>query len=183
MEMNQEQNKEQMRERWIHRYVQALDRGDAESIEAVLEAALEDLELSEAIDNINLAYLEEVGVPAFSNAAQTVRELAQKHLASPAAQQERMAFVPTIGEVAAQLQVQRLVHPEDENINSRLLQNQRPIPLDLTTNNLLDLFAELGVHAGRRYVRAFKDTAIWLDMSRNHSQIKIAAREQNRRNR
>ena len=58
-------NNQQMREWWIHRYVQAFDRGDAEGIEAVLDAALSDPDLSAAIDEINLGYLEEAGIPVF----------------------------------------------------------------------------------------------------------------------
>jgi hypothetical protein len=172
-----------MREWWIHRYVQAFDRGDAEGIEAVLDAALSDPELSAAIDEINLTYLEEAGIPAFSKAAQTVADLAQKHLAGAAEQQERMASAPTVGEVAAQLQAQRLVYPEDEAINRRLLHSQRLRPLELTVRNLTALFAELGFEAGKRYVRAFKDAAIWLEISRSQSQLKLAAREENRRKR
>ena len=176
-------NNQQMREWWIHRYVQAFDRGDAEGIEAVLDAALRDPELSAAIDEINLEYLEEAGIPAFSNAARTVADLAQKHLAGLADQQERMTSAPTIGEVAAQLQAQRLVHPEDEAINRLLLHSPRLIPLELTVGNLTMLFAELGYEASKRYVRAFKDAAIWLGMSRSQSQIKLAAREEGHRKR
>jgi len=174
-------NKQQMREWLIHRYVQAFDHGDAEGIEAVLDAALRDPELSAAIDEINLAYLEEAEIPAFSNAAQTVADLAQKHLAGAAEQQERMASAPTVGEVAAQLQAQRLVHPADEAINRSLLQSQRPIPIELTGSNLTALLVELGFEASKRYVRVFKDTAIWLGISRSQSQIKLAAREEHRR--
>ena len=49
MKNTQEQ---QRREWWIHRYVQAFDRGDAAGLEAVLDAALSDPELSAAIDEI-----------------------------------------------------------------------------------------------------------------------------------
>jgi hypothetical protein len=182
MEMKSKNN-QQMREQWIHRYVQALDRGDAEGIAEALDAALSDPELSEAIDEINLTYLEEAGIPAFSNAAQTVADLAQKHLAGATEQQQRMASTPTIGEVAAQLQAQRLVHPDDDVLNSHLLQSQRPIPLEVTVRNLTALLAELGFEASKRYVRVFKDAAIWLDMSRSQSQIKLAARAQNHRKR
>jgi hypothetical protein len=182
MEM-QSKNNQQMREQWIHSYVQALDRGDAGGIEAALNAALSDPELSEAIDEVNLHYLEEAGISAFSMAAQTVANLAQKHLAGAAEQQERMASAPTVGEVAAQLQAQRLVYPEDEAINRCLIRSQRPIPLELTVRNLTALFAELGLEAGKRYVRAFKDAAIWLDISRSQSQLKLAAREANHRKR
>ena len=182
--MDMKNKYEQQRcEWWIHRYVQAFDRGDAEGLEAVLDAALSDPELSTAIDEINLAYLEEAGIPAFSKAVQKVTDLAQKHLAGAAEQQERRVSTPTVGEVAAQLQVQRLVHPEDEVINRSLLLSQRPIPLELTVSTLTALFAELGFEADKRYVRAFKVVAIWLDISQSQSQLKLAARKANRRKR
>lgn len=50
------------REKLIYQYVTALDEGDLDAIDPVLEAAREDPELEQAIAEINLAYLEEEGI-------------------------------------------------------------------------------------------------------------------------
>ena len=78
-------------------------------IEAVLDAALSDPDLSAAIDEINLAYLEEAGIPAFANAAQTVADLAQKHLAGAA---EQRVLPTSVRDMCGFLSLQCLqVHP------------------------------------------------------------------------
>lgn len=176
------QNKEQqLRQRWIDRYVRALDQGDADALEAVLDATLDDPELSAALDEIHQTYLEEAGIPTASDTAHTVARLAHQHLAAVAAQEERQAASPTVGEVAALLMAERQVAPQDEAVNRALLQIDRPLPLDLTVPTLATLFAEIGVRASRHYLRAFKDKALWLEMSRSENRLRLAAREQDRR--
>lgn len=47
------------RELAIHRYIQALERGDLDGVGEVLDAALHDPELDRIITEINLAYHQE----------------------------------------------------------------------------------------------------------------------------
>ncbi len=51
--------KNSQREKAIHRYIQALDKGDMDGVSEVLDAALSDSELERIITEINLAYHEE----------------------------------------------------------------------------------------------------------------------------
>lgn len=57
-----DQNENISRERLIYRYVQAMDQGNAEEIDAVLEAALDDPELDRMIGEIDLALQGEEGL-------------------------------------------------------------------------------------------------------------------------
>ena len=52
-------NKNYQREQAIHRYIQALDKGDMDGVAEVLDAALYDPELERIITEINLSYHEE----------------------------------------------------------------------------------------------------------------------------
>src|SRR4051794_12148728 len=70
------------RELAIYRYVTALDAGDLENLEMVLQAALTDLELADTIAQINLSYQEELVLAPPAEEAAFVRQLVRKHFQS-----------------------------------------------------------------------------------------------------
>jgi hypothetical protein len=171
-----------LREKMIHRYIQALDQGDIDSVAAVLEAALDDSELDRVIAEINLALQEEEQLTPTAADAQLVRDLLRKHLPSAFHMDEPDERPLTVGDVAARLQADRRVPPADQEANRRLLGSSVPLPTWLSAQAVSRLITELGVATSDRFLRAFRDTAIMLGMGHSHSQAQLgAAREERAR--
>ncbi len=71
-----------LRDRALHRYIAAMERGDADGVAAILEMALDDPELDRLISEVNEAYEEEEGLTPTARDAELVRDLLHKHFAS-----------------------------------------------------------------------------------------------------
>jgi DNA-binding phage protein len=167
------------REKLIYRYVTALDQGDIGEVAAVLEAALDDSELNQAIVEINMAYHEEEGLSQFAADANLVRELLRKHFLS-AFEEDTDEGPLTVGEVAARLQADRRISKIDQETNHLLLRSTIPVPTWLSISNVKKLAAELGVSASERFWDTFRDVAISLSMGRSHKQARLAAAREQR---
>ncbi len=166
------------REKAIYRYVEALDQGDADTVAAVLDLALNDLELDQAIAEVNLAIQEEEQLAPLAADAEIVRDLIRTHLRSTRESGEAEDQPLTVGEVAAQLKAERRVPFPDEGANNYLLTNSRPLPAQLSAQTIKRLATDLGVRASDRFWRVFRDTAIMLGMGRSQQAQLLAAREE-----
>jgi len=164
-----------LRERLIHRYIQALDQGDMEGVASVLEAAVNDPELDRLISEINLAYQEEEQLISTAADATFVRDLLRKHFVSAFVDDTPNKAPLTVGDVAARLKSDSRVPTADSEANQRLLGNAIPLPASLSVNAVKKLAADLGVKASEYFWRVFRDTAITLGMGRSHSQAQWAA--------
>lgn len=163
------------RERAIHRYVKALDRGDMDGVAAVLQAAMNDAELGRLISEVNLAYQdEELLIPA-SEDAELVRNLLGEHLVSAFETDEPEDKPLTVGVVAAQLEADRRVPQADREANRLLSGNTVELPEWLSRQEVEHLAKRLGVEASKRFWRVFRDTAITLQIRHSHSQAQLAA--------
>lgn len=169
------------RERAVDHYVEALDRGDADAIAAVLADALDDDELDRRIIEINLAYQDEGQLAPLSHDAGVVRQLAQHHLPSAFEANDRFSQPVTVGEVSSYLKEQRRVPFTDVETNELLLSNATPLPEWLSTQEVKKLAAELGISASARFWKVFRDTAITLCMGHSHQQARHAARDKRSR--
>lgn len=170
-----------IREKAIYRYVEALDKAELETIAAVLNLAVDDPELSQAISEVNFAIQEEMQLTPLAADAEIVRMLIHKHLHSARAASEVKDLPLTIGEVAAKLKSERRVPFTDERANNLLLNSQQPLPALLSLEATRLLGRELGIKASDRYWRAFRDAAITLSMGRGRESHLLAAREQRER--
>ncbi len=169
-------------EKAIHRYVKALDEGDMAAIAEVLNAALDDPELEQAITDINLAYQEEEQITPIATDAEVIRNLLREHFPSAFEDMEEFDNQPlTVGEVAARLQVDRQVLPADQEVNRRLLKSLVPLPAWLSVQVIQQLATQLNVKASDRFWERFRDTAIALAMGRSHDQAQLAAAREERR--
>ncbi len=163
------------RDRAIHSYIRSLDQGDIDGIAAVIEAALNDPELDRLISEVNLAYQdEELLIPA-SEDAELVRSLLGEHLVSAFETDEPEDRPLTVGDVAAQLEADRRVPQADREANRLLLGNQVELPEWLSCQEVERLANRLGVEAGKRFWRVFRDTAITLQIKHSHSRAQLAA--------
>jgi hypothetical protein len=165
------------REKAIYRYVDALDRGELDALAEVVDLAIDDPELSQAIAEVNLALQQEMRLAPLSADAEIVRTLILEHLSTgELVQNEDLPL--TVGEVAAKLKSDRRVPFTEEKVNDRLLNSQQPLPALLSLEATKQIGRELGLEAGDRFWRAFRDTAITLSMGRGRESQLLAARRQ-----
>lgn len=172
-------DKQRLRDRHLYRYVQALDRADPDALANVLEAALDDPDLSTAIEEIHQAVLEEAEA-SIETAGQTVARLAEHHLGAAARQQNRQEASLTLGDVAAHLKAQRRVSAAATVANDRLIQNTHPLPLGLTVPMLRRLLAEQDIELDKVHLRALRDAALELSRISSATSYRLAARKENR---
>lgn len=171
-----------LREKLIYQYVTALDEGDLDAIAPVLEAAIEDPELEQAIAEINLAYQEEEGIAPAADDARLVRELLRKHLTSTRETPVETSKPLTVGDVASRLQDDPKLSPEDRHIVESLLDFTVELPASLGMPDVKKLGDELGIKASDRFWQAFRTKAIFMRMRRSHEKAQdqtqlAAARE------
>lgn len=167
-----------VREKAIYRYVEALDQGDADTVAAVLDLALNDPELDQAIAEVNLAIQDEEQLAPLAADAKIVRDLIHTHLRSALESREAEDQPLTVGEVAARLKAERRVPFPDEEANNYLLTNSRPLPAQLSAQTIKQMATDLGIRASDRFWRVFRDMAIMLGMGRSHKAQLLAAREE-----
>ena len=72
----------QARDQAIDRYMQALDQGDIDTVEAILNQAAYDPELDRLLHEVHIALYVEDGLDTFVTNAEQVRSLARQHLRS-----------------------------------------------------------------------------------------------------
>ncbi|WP_414620041.1 hypothetical protein [Calothrix sp. CCY 0018] len=179
------------REKAIHLYVQALDRGDMEVVAQILDAACDDPKLERIITEINSAYQEEEQLTPIATDAEIIRNLLRKHLYSAfeIIQEEEKPLIfedideeeksVTVGDVMKRLQQINRVPSADKEIISKLLYSSVPLPVKLSIQAVRQLAIELRINASERFLDIFRDTAITLSMGHSHSRARLAAaREQ-----
>jgi Zn-dependent peptidase ImmA (M78 family) len=171
----------QMRERAIHRYIVSLDKGDAEGVAAVLQAALDDPELDRLISEVDLAYQEEESLTPTSDDSRLVRRLAWEHFASAFEAEGAEAEPLKVKDVVARLEADRRLAPEDQAASQSLRNVEVPLPKRLGRREVNRLREGLGGEASDRFWRAFRDAAIMMELGRAGSLGQLAAREEARR--
>src|SRR6266511_2742759 len=97
----------------IDRYIQALDQGDIDTVEAILDQAASDPVLDRLIHEVNAALYVQDGLDTFVTDAEQVRTLARQHLQSAFANEAEIEAVIerplTVGDVVARLQADRQI--------------------------------------------------------------------------
>jgi hypothetical protein len=174
------------RERALFRYALALDRGDAATITAILEQAEEDAILEQMILDWHVAIAEDDDALIFAHDAELVQRLAEEHLVSG---EEGEAVEPTpltIKDVIARLhddpQIRSHLTVELEQLAALLVNNQTPLPDDLSLGALQQLLASQGIPLfSRPFLKVFRDTAIYLAMGHEQAVNLAAARRQQSR--
>jgi transposase-like protein len=176
----------QARDQAIDRYMQALDRGDIDTVEVILSQAAYDPELDRLLHEVNTALYVEDGLDIFVTNAEQVRSLARQHLQSAfvdEAEVEAMIDRPlTVGDVIARLQANRQIALPDQEASRQLLGSGVELPNELTTRTISELARRLGVAASEQFWRVFREAAIMLGLGHSQAQAHLAAaREQRRR--
>lgn len=175
----------QERDQAIDHYMQALDQGDIDTVEAILDQAAYDPELDRLLHEVNTALYVEDGLDTFVTNAERVRSLARQHLQSAFADAEVEAMIErplTVSDVVARLQANRQIAPLDQEASRQLLGSGVELPDEITTRTISELARCIGVAASEQFWRVFREAAIMLGLGHSHAQAHLAAaREQRRR--
>lgn len=167
------------REALIQRYARAVDAGDMETIDLVLQAAEGDPELDRLVSEVNQEVHDVAGLGRLAHDAAVVRALLRQHLPSGFAE-EQPATPVTVGEVAARLVADRSLPPADRETGRGLLGSSVTLPADLSRARVEQLAQALGAGLSERFWRRFRDAAIMLTMGQAQRQIQLAATRQAR---
>jgi hypothetical protein len=165
------------RQKAIQRYVTALDNGNLDDVLSILDEATQDPILDQMIIEVNQAIEQEEGLTTFANDAKLVRDIIQTYFDHPEIPEDERPL--TVGEVAAQMQVDRKVPVSDQEIHKRLLKVTTPLPDTLNVQAIRRLARLLKINASEKFWRVFRDTAIMLGIGRGQAQM-AAARKQKR---
>ncbi len=175
---------DEAREMAIDAYIQALDSGDFEKITAILDQAASDHELDRLIHEINAAFYAEEGFDSFSVDAAQVRALVHQHLQSAFIDETELEAEfdrpLTVKEVIARLESDRQIPDTDRNAGKKLRECHTELPAELTTRSIMNLAQALGVTASERFWRAFRDTALMLNLGNSQAQARLAAAREQR---
>ncbi len=167
-------------ERSIDRYIRALDSGDLDEIVTVLHIAEENNEMNQIIEEINLAYAEDMGLSSTSLESTQIRTLLQEHFPSAFGQPSENPPI-TVSEVAAHLVANRLVPPSDQESSLKFLNVHHALPDWLSQPEIRKLIQQFGYKVSDRFLKAFRDAAIQMSMARGEAQMAATRRKISRR--
>lgn len=169
------------RDRQVERYILALDRGDFDTVAAILAAAENDPDLDRLLVEVDGALHAEAQLTTQAEDERTVRTLLRKHLTSAFAEPE--TGPPTVGDVAARLQAdhaagRQLLLAGDLVANDQLLGNRTALAGRINARLVKQIAEDLGVDASLTYWECFRRAAVVLAMTRDTGAIHLAAARQ-----
>lgn len=155
--------------RWmINQYIHALDSGDLDNIEQILQTAQHDAELDRLIGKINEEYASELGLTPLAKTSLKVQEFLEKYFT-----QEEMAvdLQPlTVGDVAARMTGDQELPKAHRELGKSLINNPLVLPEWLSLQAVRQIGAKLKL-IDERFLRAFRDTALQMMMGRGQAQM------------
>jgi hypothetical protein len=169
------------REKVLYRYTNALERGDADALAAVLQEAEYDVTLEHMLVEAHEAYRLEMGVVAYMRDEELIRQLLQQYLPSGLTNSIEEVEIPplTVSDIVARLQseaaVTGSVQEEVASVIQKLRQDTTPLPQSLSLKSTRRLFIQLGVSVSDRFQKLFRETAIFLSMGREQGMAQLAA--------
>jgi hypothetical protein len=167
-----------IRHKAVQNYISALDNGNLDEIQLVIEQAVDDPILDQMLVEINQAVEQEEGLTVFAKDATLVSQLVNKHFDSNDGADEFNEQLLTVGEVAARMQADRNIPPSDQSAHKILLNLSTQLPEFLNIQAVRKLAVQLQVNASDKFWRVFRDTAIMMGIGRGQAQMS-AARKQN----
>jgi hypothetical protein len=174
--MMKQPNSRAFLERSIDAYIRALDSGDLDEIAAVLQVAEKDEELDKIIEEVNLAYAEEMELSSAHLESAQIRTLLQEHFPSAFGQFDENPPI-TVSEVAAHLVANRLVPSSDQESNLKLLSIHHILPDWLSLPEVRRFIQQFGFKGSERFLKAFRDAAIQMSMGRGQAQMAATRRK------
>ena len=165
--------------RWmIYQYIQALDSGDLDNIEQILQTAQHNAELDRLIDEINQEYASELGLTPLAKTSAKVQELLEKYFSQEEIIVDTQSF--TVGDVAARMTGDQELPKAQREIGKSLLNNPLVLPEWLSLQAVRQIGVKLRL-ADERFLRAFRDTALQMMMGRGQAQMAATRAKRSRR--
>ncbi|HVB21681.1 MAG TPA: hypothetical protein VNG51_07030 [Ktedonobacteraceae bacterium] len=174
------------REKALHRYMDAFERDDFDTMSQVLAQAEQDPELENLIWEVHAAYAAEEEVEQREHDVEQVQQLLRHHLPSGWEMPVTIEDMPplTIGDVAARMQadeaVRGSVKQELNSVMQRLHQSNTMLPENLGIRSVRDLFTQLGVQASKQLQKLFSETSLFLRSGRQQGMAQLAATRRQR---
>ncbi len=186
--MNEQNAREQriVREKALHRYMDAFERSDFEAMSQVLLQAEQDQDLETLIWEVHAAYAAEEEHEQREHEVEQVRQLLRLHLPSgletPLAPENMPPLL--VSDVIARMQadeaVRGSVKQELRDIAQRLRQSNLALPEQLGMHGVRNLFAQLGVQGSKQLQKLFSQTALFLTSGRQQGVAQLAATRRQR---
>src|ERR1041384_5223814 len=159
---------QQEREKELYLYSVALEQGDFETIEKVLQVAESDAVFERMLMEVNEVYQAEYEQTAHEEAATLVRQLLREHLLSALPVDEEELPPLTVGDVIAKMQVEAAqrgkARKETLAIAGQLQHSPIPIPFPLRLPEVRRLLKQLGVSTNLPVEKLFPDKAHFFSM-------------------
>jgi hypothetical protein len=169
------------REKALYLYINALERGDSDKMDTVLQQAMYDPLLEEMIMEAHEYYLAEEKVKLREEDFAKILDLVVHYLPSGIPEEEEAIAIPplTIGDVFDKLRedknIQRSMKQELQQINAKLAQANVPLPENLAVKSVYRLFEQFGVVVSAKLQKLFREKAIFLSMTRQQGIAQLAA--------
>ncbi len=184
----QELTQTREREKILYRYSCALERGDFDTIVAILKRAENDALLERMIVEWNAAYALEQQIAIDAQDVALVRELLAKHLPSGILDESEAELPrPTVSDVIARMSsdaaLKKQLECEAQPAISQLQQSNTPLPRNLTQRGVREIFVTLGVSVSQSFEKFFRETAIFLSMGHEQGRARLAATRRQRQKR
>lgn len=155
--------------RWmINQYIHALDSGDLDNIEQILQTAQHDAELDSLISKVNEEYASELGLTPLAKTSLKVQEFLEKYFT----QEEIVIDLQplTVGDVAARMTSNQELPKAYRELGKSLVNNSLILPEWLSLQAVRQIGAKLKL-VDERFLRAFRDTALQMVMGRGQAQM------------
>ena len=167
------------REKALHRYISAFDRGDFDIMDEVLQQAMIDPLLEEMIMEAHDSLLEEEKATLREEDATKILHLIEQHL--PSAIPDEAISIPdlTISDVLIGLQedttLQLSLRQEAQKIHTKVSSSPPLLPEKLGLAEVSQLFVSLNIQVSAKLQKSFRDKAIILAMGRQRGLAQLAA--------
>lgn len=142
-----------------------------DEISRLLALAEADAELDRLIAVIHIAYEQELFDVA-EHDVQLVRSLLAQHFGDSIDESPKRERPLTVSDVAARLERDRQVAMQDVEANRKHRAIAAPLPDNLSINAIRQLAQSLGTSASDRYWKAFRNTAITMQMASQQNAVR-----------
>jgi uncharacterized protein YicC (UPF0701 family) len=184
---SQPPNKRDPRERTLYRYLSALERGDFDTVTAVLSEAEHDAALEQMILETNEALSDECRAAIELSDEKLINQLVRQHMPSAVAnaEEDELPAPVTVGDVMARLksdvETTRDIRQEMDEVGRRLDRLDQALPDNLNLRSVREFLGRLGLSASQSFQKVFRETAIFLSMGREQRVLAATRRQDGKR--
>jgi hypothetical protein len=178
------------REKTLYRYTRALDRGDLNTIEQILQEASDDVTLAKMVCEVNEVYHSTDSAEQSESDSALVVELLHQHLPSGFPDEADLGADPlplTVADVVGRIQSDApsgTIVKEAREVFGKLIRAQKQstvLPDKLNILAVRKMFTQLGINVTRHFEKLFRETAVMLSMGRTQSMAQLQAARRQRR--